>query len=61
MRIVLLLTLLLAACNRQPGFDERYAATEQRLRAKSAEIDQALPSQPAVAADPASGGSKEKR
>lgn len=36
------LALLLAACQREPGFDERYAATQKKLEAKAAEIDRQL-------------------
>ena len=39
MRAALVLALLLAGCSREPSFDERYAATETRLRAKAVQID----------------------
>ena len=39
MRRALILALLLAGCSREPSFDERYAATEQRLQTKAAQID----------------------
>lgn len=34
--------LLLAACQREPDFDERYAATQKKLEAKAAEIDRQM-------------------
>lgn len=40
MRIAAVLaSLLLAACQREPSFDERYAKTQQVLDLKAAEID----------------------
>lgn len=39
---MLILLVLLAGCSREPSFDERYAATQQRLEARSAEIEQQL-------------------
>lgn len=51
MRCAVILALLLAGCKREPSFDERYAATEQRLQARAAEIDRQVAS-PAPAATP---------
>lgn len=34
--------LLLAACNREPSFDERYGKAEKAIRAKAAGIDAEL-------------------
>jgi len=33
------LVLLLAACNREPSFDERYARAEKSIRDKARDID----------------------
>ena len=38
------LVLLLAACQREPSFDDRYAATQTKLDAKAAEIDRQVAS-----------------
>ncbi len=39
MRAALIFALLLAGCNREPSFDQRYAAVEQQLKAKAVQID----------------------
>lgn len=42
MRGIIFLALALAGCSREPTFDERYAATQQKLSEKSAAIDREL-------------------
>lgn len=50
MRFAAIIALALCACSREPSFDERYAATRQKLSDKSAAIDREL----AAATDAAS-------
>jgi len=33
---------LLAACQNEPDFDERYGAAEEKIRSKAAELDSAI-------------------
>ncbi len=40
---LLLLAFMLAGCQREKSFDERYAATRQQLETRAAEIDRQLP------------------
>ncbi len=42
MRGAIIFALMLAGCSREPSFDQRYAAVEQRLKAKAAKIDREL-------------------
>jgi hypothetical protein len=37
-----MLCLLLAACQQEPDFDERYQAAQKKIREKAVEIDSAL-------------------
>lgn len=63
MRHAVILALVLSGCSREPTFDERYAATEQKLSEKAAAIDRdvssvaELPSQEA-SPKPQSGPAK---
>ncbi|MFM6950592.1 MAG: hypothetical protein ACKOW1_06175 [Novosphingobium sp.] len=49
MRTIVILALMLSACSREPSFDERYAATEQRLQAKTKALDRAAAGVPSAA------------
>lgn len=56
LRLALLIGLLvLAGCRREPSFDERYKAAQQRLDAKAAAIDRELTDSGSDAAAAASG------
>ena len=43
---LLALALVLAACEREPTFDERYDKAAKQIRAKAAQIDRELEQQP---------------
>lgn len=45
--------LLLAGCNREPDFDERYAGAEKSIRTKAAEIDADLAKRETLASEAA--------
>ncbi len=62
MRSVLIpLVLVLApACEREPSFEERYAATQKRIDAKSGQLDAELAGQPAARPDKTSGSASLK-
>lgn len=61
MRPGLILALLLVGCNREPSFDERYAATQQRLSDKAAEIDRDVASGEEQGAERAETGAVKQR
>lgn len=44
----LILLLVLAGCQEEPTFDERYAETQQRIGEKSRELDRELAGEAAV-------------
>lgn len=50
---IILGALLIAGCKREPDFDERYAAAQRQLEAKSAGIDRDIAT---GSSDPASAG-----
>lgn len=50
--LILAVLALSAACRREPDFDQRYKAAQQRLEAKSAGIDRDLASAAAESGTP---------
>jgi hypothetical protein len=51
--LALIGALLLAGCNREPSFDERYATAEKTIREKAAEMDAELAEREKLASEAA--------
>jgi hypothetical protein len=57
--VILILVLLIAGCNREKSFDERFADTEKSIREKAKEMDAEMAEQERLASEAAAAASTE--